>query len=139
MTTQGCPYRDATSLPHFTNQLSSKACTCTDFTQPLSLDPVEIMKSNMDSLSTIITFGALIGKVSPVQLIILGMFQSMLYHANRYAVDLLLGKYRTEILYTIPKIIHHKTSQAAWTTWAAPLSLTFLAPCTSSPSLSVLL
>jgi ammonium transporter Rh len=49
------------------------------------------MKSNMDSLSTIITFGALIGKVSPVQLIILGMFQSMLYHANRYVVGLLLG------------------------------------------------
>ena len=49
------------------------------------------MKSNMDSLSTIITFGALIGKVSPVQLIILGMFQSMLYHTNRYVVDLLLG------------------------------------------------
>jgi ammonium transporter Rh len=49
------------------------------------------MKSNMDSLSTIITFGALIGKVSPVQLIILGMFQSMLYHVNRYVVELLLG------------------------------------------------
>jgi len=49
------------------------------------------MKSNMDSLSTIITFGAPIGKVSPVQLVILGMFQSMLYHANRYAVGLLLG------------------------------------------------
>jgi hypothetical protein len=88
---QGCPYRDATSLPHFINELSALACTCTDFTQPLRLDPIEIMKSNMDSLSTIITFGALIGKVSPVQLIILGMFQSMLYHTNRYVVGLLLG------------------------------------------------
>jgi hypothetical protein len=28
----------------------------------LRLDPVEIMRSNMDSLSTIITFGSLIGK-----------------------------------------------------------------------------
>lgn len=88
---QGCPYRDSSSLPHFVNQMSSKACTCTTTAEPLRLDPVEIIKSNMDSLSTIITFGSLIGKVSPVQLIILGMFQSLLYHSNRYAVDLSLG------------------------------------------------
>lgn len=59
--------------------------------EPLRLDAIEIMESNMDSLSAIITFGALIGKVSPVQLIILGLFQSLLYHSNRYAVNLVLG------------------------------------------------
>jgi ammonium transporter Rh len=45
----------------------------------------------MDSLSTIITFGALLGKVSPVQLMTLGLFQSLLYHTNRFAIDLTLG------------------------------------------------
>jgi len=88
---QGCPYRDSVSLPHFVNQMSSKACTCSNFKEPLRLEPIEIMKSNMDSLSTIITFGALLGKVSPVQLTTLGLFQSMLYHANRFAIDLTLG------------------------------------------------
>jgi hypothetical protein len=58
---------------------------------PLPLNPVEIMKSNMDSLSAIITFGCLIGKVSPLQLLVIGLFQSMLYHSNRFAVDLVLG------------------------------------------------
>jgi ammonium transporter Rh len=71
--------------------MSSKACTCTDFSEPMSLDLIEVFRTNMDSLSSIITFGALIGKVSPVQLIILGLFQSLLYHGNRYAVDLFLG------------------------------------------------
>ena len=33
--------------------------------QPLKVDYIEILKSNQDSLSTIITLGALIGKVSP--------------------------------------------------------------------------
>ena len=57
----------------------------------MALDLIEVFRTNMDSLSSIITFGALIGKVSPVQLIILGLFQSLLYHSNRYAVDLFLG------------------------------------------------
>ena len=88
---QGCPYRDSPALPHFVNQMSAKACTCSDFSESLRLDPIEVMKTNMDSLSTIITFGTLIGKVSPVQLIILGLFQSLLYQSNRYAVDMFLG------------------------------------------------
>jgi hypothetical protein len=33
--------------------------------QPLKVDYIEILKSNQDSLSTIITLGALIGKVLP--------------------------------------------------------------------------
>ena len=32
---------------------------------------MEVLKSNQDSLSTIITLGALIGKVSPVHLMLL--------------------------------------------------------------------
>jgi hypothetical protein len=36
--------------------------------QPLKVDYIEILKSNQDSLSTIITMGALIGKVSPPHL-----------------------------------------------------------------------
>ena len=65
---QGCPYRDSASLPHFINQQSSEACTCTTMKQPLKVDYIEILKSNQDSLSTIITMGALIGKVSPPHL-----------------------------------------------------------------------
>ncbi|EKX44137.1 hypothetical protein GUITHDRAFT_109920 [Guillardia theta CCMP2712] len=97
----GCPYGDNPDISQFENNLRALACTCNSFSDKIALEISDFIKAQYGVVAVLISYGALLGKVNPLQMMIIVIMNSAAYCGNKFlCVDYRGGVDGTGSLYT---------------------------------------
>jgi ammonia channel protein AmtB len=97
----GCPYGDNPTLTKFENFQRSQSCTCSSWDDLIAVQISDFIKGQYGVVAVMISFGATLGKVSPLQILIIVGFNVTAYVGNKFlCVDYRGGVDNTGSLYT---------------------------------------
>jgi len=97
----GCPYGNNPALSQFENNQRSLSCTCDSWSDKIGLSISDFIKGQYGVVAVMISFGATLGKVSPLQILIITALNVTAYVGNKFlCVDYRGGVDNTGSLYT---------------------------------------
>mmetsp|Transcript_6290 Transcript_6290/g.22401 ORF Transcript_6290/g.22401 Transcript_6290/m.22401 type:complete len:499 (-) Transcript_6290:1141-2637(-) len=102
----GCPYSKNPSLTQFENYQRTRACTCSGLSSinglpPLALQISDFLKGQYGVVAVLVSYGALLGKVNPQQMMLIVVINVGAYCGNKFlSVDYRGGVDNTGSLYT---------------------------------------
>lgn len=80
----GCPFEYDDSLPSVENVLRRRACECASAPSKMQLSPRVIAEAHYSVAAAIISQGAVLGKVAPQQLFLIGLMLIVVQRFNRF-------------------------------------------------------
>lgn len=97
----GCPYGENPEITRFDNVQRTVACSCDDISQLIELNISDFIKGQYGVVAVLISYGALLGKVNPLQMLTIVVFNVAAYVANKFlCIDYRGGVDNTGSLYT---------------------------------------
>jgi len=97
----GCPYGNNPALTQFDNFQRHQSCTCDSIEQGVQLRVADFIKGQYGVVAVMVSYGALLGKVNPLQMMIIVVMNVTAYCGNKFlCVDYRGGVDNTGSLYT---------------------------------------
>uniref|UniRef100_A0A7S0QNB2 Ammonium transporter AmtB-like domain-containing protein n=2 Tax=Cryptomonas curvata TaxID=233186 RepID=A0A7S0QNB2_9CRYP len=97
----GCPYGNNPDLTQFDNYQRSLACTCEDMSSLISITVSDFVRGQYGVVAVLVSYGALLGKVNPLQMLLIVVINVGAYCGNKFlCVDYRGGVDNTGSLYT---------------------------------------
>ena len=80
----GCPYGNNPEITRFENVQRTISCTCDDTSQRIELNISDFIKGQYGVVAVLISYGALLGKVNPLQMLIIVVCNVAAYVGNKF-------------------------------------------------------
>jgi ammonium transporter Rh len=97
----GCPYGNNPALTQFENYQRELSCECAPVEEGIQLKISDFIKGQYGVVAVMVSYGALLGKVNPLQMLIIVVINVTAYCGNKFlCVDYRGGVDNTGSLYT---------------------------------------
>lgn len=97
----GCPYGSNPELTQFENFQRARSCTCDSLEDKIALNIADFIQGQYGVVAVLVSYGALLGKVNPLQMLIIVVMNVAAYCGNKFlSVDYRGGVDNTGSLYT---------------------------------------